>query len=135
MGASKGTITFKDVKTNFSTMRFPDASDAKDKAGVATLQAVLETYSDCHVAGIGYVDKTKFTVAGADAVDNKAIITCQDGDGNVHKWALPGYNGTPVQDNDGWTMDTTERDACITAIAVFTGLTLSALRSPYIVTR
>jgi len=135
MGASKGTITFKDVKTNFSTMRFPDEADAKTKTDVATLRAVLALLSDCHIAGEGYVDKTKFTVAGADSVDNKGVITCQDQHGNVHKWALPGYNGTPVQDNDGWTMTDADRDTAIAAIAAFTGLTLSALRSPYIVTR
>jgi len=135
MGASKGTITFKDVKQNFSTMRFPDSAGTKTLTDVTTLKTALVAFTDCHISGEGYVDKNKFTVDGADATDNKGIVTCQDGDGNVHKWAIPGYNGTPVQDNDGFTIEDADRDAAITAIAAFTGLTLSALRSPYIVTR
>lgn len=135
MAGNKGTITFKDAEKNFSTMRFPDTAGTKTKADVETLKAVLVAFTDCHIRGTGYVDKTYYVVAGADITDSKAIVTCQDGDGNVHKYSIPGYNGTPVQDKDGYVMEDADRDAAVTAIGVFTGLALAPLRSPYIVTR
>jgi len=132
---NKGTIRFKDSQKNFSAMRIEDTVGTKVKTDVATLKTALSAKSDCDVRGEAYIDETLYSVAGAGALQDKAIITAQDTDGHVHKWALPGYNGTPVQDDDGWVMVDADRDALVTAIATFTGLTLSALRSPYIVTR
>jgi len=132
---NKGTIRFKDSQENFSAMRIEDTVGTQVLLGVTTLKTALAAHSGCHVRGEAYIDENLYSVAGSGALQDKAIITAQDSDGHVHKWALPGYSGTPVQDDDGWIMADADRDACITALATFTGLTLSALRSPYIVTR
>lgn len=133
MSVGKGTITFKDLKGNHSTMRFV-ADTGMALANVTTLKTALSALSDCHVRAEGYIDKNYFGVAGAGAIDDKAIITASDENGEVHKWALSGYNGVPQQDNDGYIMADADRTTALGVIATFTGLTLSAMRSPVIIT-
>jgi hypothetical protein len=133
MSTIKGTITWKDLKQNHATSRFKGAA-GKTLTDVTTLKTALAAMSACHVRAEGFVEKNYFGVDGAGAIDDKAIVTASDGDGDVHKWAISGYNGTPQQDNDGYIMADADRTAAIAAIAAFTGLTLSALRSPVIIT-
>jgi len=133
MSTLKGTITWKDVKGNHSTSRFI-GDTGKTLADVTTLKTALSAMSDCHVRAEGFIEKNYFAVAGAGAVDDKALVTASDSDGEVHRWAVSGYNGTPQQDNDGYIMADADRTAAISAIATFTGLSLSAMRSPVIVT-
>ena len=133
MSTLKGTVTWKDLKGNHSTSRFIGAP-AKTITDVTTLKTALSAMSDCHVRAEGFIEKNYFGVDGAGAVDDKALVTASDEDGEVHRWGISGYNGTPLQDNDGYTMASADRTAAIAAIATFTGLTLSAMRSPVIIT-
>lgn len=133
MSTLKGTITWKDVKGNHSTSRFK-GDTGKALADVTTLKTALSAMSDCHVRAEGFIEKNYFAVVGAGAVDDKALVTASDADGEVHKWAVSGYNGTPQQDNDGYIMADADRTAALAAIATFTGLSLSAMRSPVIIT-
>ena len=133
MSVLKGTITWKDLKSNHSTSRFTGAA-GKTLADVTTLKAALTPMSACHVRAEALIEKNYFGVDGAGAIDDKAIVTASDSNGETHKWAISGYNGTPQQDNDGYIMADADRTAAIAAIATFTGLTLSALRSPVIIT-
>ena len=133
MSVLKGTITFKDVKGNHSTSQI-DLAAGKTLADVTTLKTALSGMSDCHIRAEGFIEKNYFGVVGAGAVDDKAIVTASDENGEVHRWAISGYNGTPQQDNDGYIMADADRTAAIAAYAVATGLTLSAMRSPVITT-
>lgn len=131
--ALKATITFKDSQDNFSTMRFKGAA-GKTLTDVQTLKTALAALSDCDVRAEGLIEKNYYDVAGGDDINSKAIVTGADSDGEVHKWSLPGYNGTPVQDDDGKHMADADRATAIAAIETFTGLSLTELRSPYIIT-
>jgi len=133
MSTLKGTITWKDLKGNHSTSRFIGAA-GKTLADVTTLKTALAAMSGCDVRAEGFIEKNYFGVSGAGAVDDKALVTASDSDGEVHRWAISGYSGTPVQDNDGYTMADADRTSALAAIATFTGLTLSAMRSPFITT-
>lgn len=133
MAVLKGTITWKDLKSNHSTSRFTGAA-GKALLDVTTLKTALAAMSACDVRAEALIEKNYFGVAGAGAIDDKAIVTASDQDGETHKWAIAGYNGTKQQDRDGYIMADADRTAAIAAIATFTGLTLSALRSPVIVT-
>lgn len=133
MATLKGTITWKDLKSNHSTSRFVMAP-AKTLTDVTTLKTALAAMSDCHVRAEGFIEKNYFGVDGAGAIDDKALVTASDEDGEVHRWAISGYSGTPQQDNDGYIMADADRTAALAAIATATGLTLSAMRSPVIVT-
>lgn len=133
MSVKKGTITWKDLKGNHSTSRFDGASGV-GLSDVTTLKTALAAMSDCHVRAEGYIEKNYFGVAGAGAIDDKALVTASDENGDVHRWGIAGYNGTAQQDNDGYIMADADRSAAIAAIAAFTGLTLSAMRSPVITT-
>lgn len=128
----RGTITFKDLKANFSTMRFKGPADL---TVVETLKTALTAFSDCHVRATGYIDKTYYSVVGAGNRDYKAIITLADADGEVHKWAIPGFNGTPLVDKEGEYVDPTDLATIMAAIATATGETFTSLRSPVIQTR
>ena len=83
----------------------------------------------------GLVDKDYAAAAGGGNRDKKAIVTVADADGEVHKWAIPGFNGTVVNDKEGDHMDSTELATIVTAISAFTGETYTNLRSPIIQTR
>ena len=133
MAVKVGTITYKDLKSNHSTSRFDGAAGAT-LTTVQTLKTALAAMSDCHIRAEALIEKEYYGVAGAGAVDDKAIVTASDSNGKTHKWAISGYNGTPQQDNDGFIMADADRTSAISAIATFTGLTLSALRSPVIKT-
>lgn len=133
MATLKGTITWKDLKSNHSTSRFVMAV-GKALADVTTLKTALAAMSDCHVRAEGFIEKNYFGVDGAGAIDDKALVTASDEDGEVHRWAISGYSGTPQQDNDGYIMADADRTSALAAIATATGLTLSAMRSPVIVT-
>jgi hypothetical protein len=133
MSTIKGTITWKDLKGNHSTSRFKGAA-GKTLADVTTLKTALSAMSDCHVRAEGFIEKNYFAVDGAGAIDDKAIVTGSDSDGEVHKWGISGYNGTPQQDNDGYIMADSDRTTALAAIETFTGLSLSAMRSPVIIT-
>jgi hypothetical protein len=133
MSTLKGTITWKDLKGNHSTSRYTLVAGST-LATVTTLKTALAAMSDCHVRAEGFIEKNYFGVVGAGAIDDKAIVTASDEDGEVHKWAISGYNGTPQQDNDGYIMADDDRTTALAAIATATGLTLSAMRSPVIIT-
>jgi hypothetical protein len=134
MAAAKGTITFKDLKANHSTMRFKMA-DGKAKSDIDTLKVVLAGYSNCHVRAEALIDKTYYSVVGAGNRDNKAIITLADTDGEVHKWEIPGYNGDGIQDNEGEACDPDDVAIIQAAITALTGEAYSPLRSPIIQTK
>lgn len=133
MSVEVGTITWKDLKANHSTSRFKLAGSST-LATVTTLKTALAAMSACHVRAEGYIEKNYFGVDGAGAIDDKAIVTASDSQGEVHKWGISGYSGTPTQDNEGYIMASADRTAALAAIATATGLTLSAMRSPVIVT-
>jgi len=133
MSVLKGTVTFKDLKGNHSTSQVTLAGGST-LATVVTLKTGLALLSDCHIRAEGFLEKNYFGVAGAAAIDDKAIVTASDENGEVHKWGIPGYNGTPQQDNDGWIMADADRTTAIGLYAAATGLTLSAMRSPVIKT-
>lgn len=132
MSVKKGTITFKDLEGNFATMRFKNVADL---AASTTLKAALAAFSDCLVRSEALIEKNLYTVVGAGNVDEKAIITAQDSTGEVHKWALPGFNGTPVRDKEGDKVDPDDLTTILAAISTATGLSLAPLRSPVIKTR
>lgn len=132
MSVMRGTITFKDLKTNFATMRFKDVADV---AAMATLKTALAAFSDCHVRSEASTEKNLYSVVGAGNRDKKAICTFSDATGETHKWAIPGFNGTPLNDKEGDYVDPTDLATIQTAIETATGLSLSPLRSPYIQTR
>lgn len=132
MATSKGTITFKDLFSNFSTMRFKGGADL---AAVTTLKTALSAFSDCHIRAEGFQDKNYFAVVGAGNRDLKAIITLADADGETHKWAIPGFNGEPVQDSEGERVSDANVATIQAAIEAYTGETYTALRSPVIQTR
>lgn len=132
--ATKGTITYKDLEANFSTMRFKPAG-AKTLADVGTLATVLDGYTDCDRRAHAFQDKTYAAATGAGNKDIKGIVTVADSDGEVHKWALPGYNGTTAQDIDGEHMIDPDLAAIVAAITALTGETYTVLRSPVIQTR
>lgn len=130
----KGTITFKDNEANFSTMRF--VGDAgKEKADVVTLATALEGKSDCDVRAEALIDKDYSAVGGGGNRDLKGVITVSDSDGETHKWALPGYNGTAEIDKEGEHMIDPDLATLVAAIEAFTGESYTVLRSPVIQTR
>ena len=133
MSVLKGTITFKDLKGNHSVAKVVMAA-GKALADVTTLKTGLALMSDCHIRAEALVEKNYFGVVGAGAIDDKAIFTASDQNGVVHKWGIPGYNGTPQQDNDGYIMADADRTTAAGLYAAATGLTLSVMRSPVIVT-
>lgn len=132
--ALKGTVTYKDLHANFSTMRFKPVA-GKALADVATLATVLDAYTACDRRAHAIQEKIYAAATGAGNRDIKGVVTVADADGEVHKWALPGYNGATSQDNEGEIMADPDLAAIVTAIAVFTGDTYTTLRSPVIQTR
>lgn len=133
MGTLKGVITFKDLKANHSTMRFKGAA-GKALADVTTLSTALAPYSACEVRAEGMMDKTYYGVDGAGNRDKKAICTFADADGETHKYAIPGFSGTPLQDKEGDYVDPVDLAVIQAAIETFTGETFAPLRSPVIQT-
>jgi len=133
MSTIKGVITFKDLKANFSAMRFK-GDTGKVLADVETLKTVLATYTDCHVRATGAMEKTYYPVVGAANRDDKAVCTFSDVDGETHKYMIPGFNGTPLQDKEGDYVDPTDLAVIQAGIEVFTGESFSPLRSPVIKT-
>lgn len=132
--ALKGVITYKDGEANFSTMRFKPAA-AKTKTDVGTLATVLDGYTACDRRAHGLVDKDYAAATGAGNRDVKGIVTVADDDGEIHKWALPGYNGATATDKEGEHMIDPDLAAIVTAITALTGETYTTLRSPVIQTR
>lgn len=132
--AIKGTITYKDLEANFSTMRFKPAA-GKALADVDTLAGVIDGYTACDRRAHAFQDKTYAAATGAGNRDIKGIVTVADSDGEVHKWAIPGYNGASEQDNDGEKMANPDLAAIVAAITALTGETYTVLRSPVIQTR
>jgi hypothetical protein len=130
----KGTLTYKDGESNFSTMRFK-AATGKTKADVATLGGVIDGYTACDRRATGFIDKDYVSAAGAGNRDVKGIVTVADVDGEVHKWALPGYNGATAIDKEGEHMIDPDLQAIVDAITALTGATYTVLRSPVIQTR
>ena len=132
--ALKGTITYKDLKANFSTMRFKPAA-GKGLTDVGTLATIIDGYTGCDRRAHAFQDKTYVAATGTANKDDKGIVTVADADGEVHKWAIPGYNGAEEQDNDGDIMADPDLAAIVAAIAALTGETYTTLRSPIIKTR
>lgn len=130
----KGVITYKDEKLNFSTMRFKGDS-GKTKADVGTLATVIDGYTACDRRAHGLVDKDYATATGGGNRDVKGIVTVADADGEVHKWAVPGYNGATDTDKEGEHMVDPDLAAIVAAISAFTGESYTVLRSPVIQTR
>lgn len=130
----KGTITYKDEKLNFSSMRF-NGDTGKTKADVNTLALVIDGYTACDRRAHALIDKDYAAAAGGGNRDKKGIVTVADADGEVHKWALPGYNGASEKDKEGEHMIDPDLAAIVAAIEVFTGETYTVLRSPVIQTR
>jgi hypothetical protein len=127
----KGTITFKDLFKNHSTMQIVGAA-GKTHADVETLKTTLASYSDCHIRGVGCIEKVYYAVAGAGNRDDKAIITVSDPDGKIHRWMIPGFNGTPLQDGEGTYVDPVDMAVIVPALTLFTGVAYSDNRSPVI---
>lgn len=134
MSTLRGVITFKDLKANHSTMRFKGAA-GKLLADVTTLEGVLSGYTDCHTRAEGIMDKVYYDVVGAGNRDLKAICTFADSDGETHKYSIPGFNGTPLQDKEGEYVDPVDLALIQAAIETFTGEAFSPLRSPVIQTK
>lgn len=132
MSVTRGTITFKDLKANFATMRFKGVADL---AAMTTLKTALAAFTDCDVRSEAHQTKNYFSVAGAGNRDYKAIITLADAEGEVHKWAIPGFSGTPLVDKEGEYVDPFDVATIMTAISAATGESYSGLRSPVIQTR
>lgn len=132
--ALKGTITYKDLKSNFSSMRFKPAA-GKTLLDVGTLATVLDGYTACSRRAHALQEKTYLAAVGAGNRDEKGIVTVADADGEVHKWAIPGYNGATEQDNDGDIMADPDLAAIVAAITALTGEVYTVLRSPIIQTR
>ena len=131
-----GTITYKDLKANFSTMRVKAKPGATPtKADVLTLAGVIDGYSACSRRAHSLVDKTTQAAAGAGNRDVKGVVTVQDENANIHKYQVPGYNGATDQDQDGEHMIDPDLAALVAAFAAYTGYTFTALRSPVIQTR
>jgi hypothetical protein len=133
MSTLKGVITFKDLKANHSAMRFKGAA-GKALADVTTLKTAIAAFSDCHVRAEGLMDKLYYDIVGAGNRDNKAVCTFSDADGETHKYMIPGFNGTPLQDKEGDYVNPTDLATIQAAIEVFTGESFSPLRSPVIKT-
>lgn len=129
---TNGTVTFKDLAPNFSTMQFENCTDA---AALDTLATYLDGKSVCQVSKKGFISNVIVSVDGAGNIDKKAIITATDSVNHTHKWAWPGYNGATEQDTKGEKMTATELRDVLDAIETATGLVLSPLRSPIIQTR
>ena len=132
--ALKGTVTYKDLKANFATMRFKPAA-GKVLADVGTLATVLDGYTDCDRRAHAFQDRTYAAAVGAGNKDVKGIVTVADADGEVHKWAIPGYNGAEAQDKDGDHMIDPDLGIIVAAITALTGEAYTVLRSPIIKTR
>ena len=132
--AAKGTVTYKDLEDNFSTMRFKPAA-GKTLTDVGTLATLLDGYTACDRRAHAFQEKTYAAATGAGNRDIKGIVTVADSDGEVHKWAIPGYNGATAQDNDGEKMVDPDLAAIVAGITALTGEAYTVLRSPVIQTR
>ena len=108
--------------------------NAKTLADVTTLEGVLDDYTDCHTRAEAMIEKTYYAIVGAGNRDKKAILTLADADGETHKWALPGFNGTPLQDKEGDYVDPVDMAVIQAGIEALTGESYTALRSPVIQT-
>jgi hypothetical protein len=128
-----GTITYVDLKSNFSTMRIKvKPGQSATKANVDTLATVIDTYSACDRQAHAVVDKTIAAATPAGNRDIKGVVTVMDENGNVHKYEIPGYNGEKEQDKEGDHMIDPDLAAIVAALATFTGYTFTVLRSPVI---
>lgn len=130
----KGTVTYKDLEANFSTMRFVPAS-GKTLADVDTLAVILDGVTDCDRRAHGLIDKTYAAATGAGNRDVKGVVTVSDSNGDTHRWEVPGYNGDSEQDKLGEHMIDPDLAAIIAGITALTGEAYTALRSPVIQTR
>lgn len=130
---STGTITYKDVGLNFSTMRFK-VNAVKTKAEVGILAGVIDGYTDCDRRAHAVVDKTLAAAAGSGNRDRKGVVTLQDEFGATFRYEIPGYNGATEQDPDGEKMADPDLATIVAAIAAYTGKTYTTLRSPVIQT-
>lgn len=128
-----GTITYVDLKSNFSTMRIKvKPGESATKADVATLATVIDGYTACDRQAHAIVDKNIGSPTPAGNRDIKGVVTVMDENGSVHKYEIPGYNGEKEQDQEGDHMVDPDLAAIVTALETFTGYTFTTLRSPVI---
>lgn len=132
-----GTITYVDLKSNYSTMRIKaKPGEVKTKTDVDTLATVIDAYTACPRRAHALVDKdVVLEPVLAGNRDIKGVVTVQDENMNVHKYEIPGYNGAKEQDEKGDHMVDPDLGLIVAALEAYTGYSFVTLRSPYIQTR
>ena len=139
---SKGTMVFVDATKKGSAKVVVKAAaygTPITKVKLDTLADLILEHIDCGLKQESVLDIAREdspTYAGNK--DRKGILTCQEPDGTVHKWALPGIAATDCEIVEGTNGERIKPAVAATLVAGFatcTGLTLTALTSPVIQTR
>jgi hypothetical protein len=136
---SKGTMKFVDT-----TKRGSAKIVVKAKVyGTPITKAKLDTLSDAILAmsDCGLKEESVLDIAREDSPtyagnkDRKGVLVCQEPDGTIHKWQIPGIkaaNCEIVANTNGERIKPADAATLAAAFATCTGLTLTALESPVI---
>lgn len=136
---SKGALVFVDVTKKGSARILVKAADPLTpitKAALGTLATVILGKSDC-----GLKQKAAHDIAREDTPtytgnkDRKGLLVCQEPDGTIHKWAIPGIKVADCEVVEGTDGERIKPASAVTLAAAFetcTGLTLTPLTCPVI---
>jgi hypothetical protein len=138
---SKGTITFVDATKMGSAkivVRAFDYDSPITKVALGVLAAAILAKSDCGLKESSAIDISREdTPDFTGNKDRKGLLVCQEPDGTIHKWEIPGIKTTDCEVVEGTKGEQIKPASAATLAAAFatcTGLTLTALRSPVIQT-
>ena len=139
---SKGTMVFDDTTRRGACKIVVRAIDPEEgpitKEKLDTLTDAILAKSNCSIRSEAVLDTARNkarTFTGNK--DRKALLTCQEPDGTVHRWEIPDPKADDCElviGTNGQQLKQASADTLAAAFATCTGLTLVALRSPVIQT-
>lgn len=138
---AKGSLVYKDATNKGRAKIVIQAKDgtAISKANMVTLAGVIATHTDCTLVSETALDiQREDSAAGAGNKDRKGIVTGQEANGRVHRWAVPGIKAADCEVNpntNGEYIKVATAQILLDGFAAATGLTLDLLPCPVIQTR